>query len=185
MSPKNLDVPVECPDLVVDTDSEDEHPMLAEIAPETEPKIGGAYPDIGTSDPADRRRILELLQAHSHMFAENDLELGTTHLMEFRIDTEDNPPFRMRPYRPAWTQKKIIEEHIQNMLDAGVISPSCSPYASPIILVPKKKDPQTGEVAYRFCVDFRKLNGQTKKNAAPLPNIADVLDSMEGSTVFS
>ena len=78
---ERLGVPVECPDLVSGTDSGDEHPMLAEIAPETEPMIGGAYPDIGTSNPEERRSIMELLQSNSHMFAENDLELGTTHLM--------------------------------------------------------------------------------------------------------
>ena len=179
------DMPVECPRLVWDTDGEDECPQLADISPETEPMIGGAYPDIGTSDLKTRQRIIQLLQENSHMFAANDLELGTTHLMQFRIDTGDHPPFRQRPYRPAWTQKKVLDEHLQNMLDAGVISPSCSPYASPVILVPKKQDPQTGKTDYRLCVDYRRLNSITTKNAAPLPNIADVLDSMEGSTVYS
>ena len=179
------DMPVECPRLIQDTDSEDECPHLADISPEPEPMIGGAYPDIGTNDVQSRQKVMQLLQENSHMFASNDLELGTTHLMEFRIDTGEHPPFRQRPYRPAWTQKKVLEEHLQNMLDAGVISPSCSPYASPVILVPKKQDPQTGQMDYRLCIDYRRLNSITTKNAAPLPNIADVLDSLEGSTVYS
>ena len=65
------------------------------------------------------------------------------------------------------------------MLEQGVIQPSTSPWASPIILV-KKKDGK-----YRFCVDYRKLNSVTQKDAHPLPRIDDLLDSLHGSVMFS
>ena len=58
------------------------------------------------------------------------------------------------------------------MLSKGVIAPSTSPWASPILLVPKKD----GEL--RFVVDFRKINAAMKKNSRPLPRCDDLIDLM-------
>ncbi len=65
------------------------------------------------------------------------------------------------------------------MLDRGVIEPCQSSWASPVVLV-MKKDGTT-----RFCVDYRKLNGVTKKDAYPLPRTDDTLDALRGSVYFS
>lgn len=65
------------------------------------------------------------------------------------------------------------------MLERGVVEPSTSPWASPIVLV-KKKDGST-----RFCVDYRKLNDVTRKDAYPLPRIDATLDTLHGSQWFS
>ncbi len=65
------------------------------------------------------------------------------------------------------------------MLDRGVIEPCQSSWASPVVLV-TKKDGTT-----RFCVDYRKLNDITRKDAYPLPQIDDTLDVLCGSKYFS
>ena len=65
------------------------------------------------------------------------------------------------------------------MLAEGIIEPSCSPWASPIILVPKK------DGTTRFCVDYRKLNSVTKKDAHPLPHIQDIFDTLSGGKIFT
>ena len=65
------------------------------------------------------------------------------------------------------------------MMEAGVIEESNGPWASPVVLV-KKKDGST-----RFCVDYRRLNMATVKDAYPLPRVEDCLDTMAGASWFS
>ncbi|CAF4470281.1 unnamed protein product, partial [Rotaria magnacalcarata] len=65
------------------------------------------------------------------------------------------------------------------MLDQGIISPSTSPWASPVILVPKK------DGSLRFCIDNRKLNTVTIRDAYPLPRIDDTLDSLQQAKFVS
>ena len=63
------------------------------------------------------------------------------------------------------------------MLEAKIIRPSTSPWASPIVLVEKK------DGTVRFCVDYRKLNQLAKFDAYPMPRIEEVLDSI-GSAMY-
>ena len=65
------------------------------------------------------------------------------------------------------------------MLEKGIVEPSNSPWASPIVLV-SKKDGTT-----RFCVDYRKLNDVTVKDGYPLPRVDECLDALAGSKWFS
>ena len=65
------------------------------------------------------------------------------------------------------------------MLEKKIIEPSASPWASPVVLV-KKKDGTT-----RFCIDFRKLNDLTQKDAYPLPRIDAMLDTLHGPKWFT
>ena len=65
------------------------------------------------------------------------------------------------------------------MLERGVIEPSASPWASPVVLV-QKKDGST-----RFCIDYRKVTDATKKDAYPLPRIDATLDTLNGSRWFT
>ena len=72
-----------------------------------------------------------------------------------------------------------VRAHIQEMLDIGAICKSHSPWASTVVLVQKR------DGGLRFCIDLRKLNEWTIKDAYSLPWIDETLDSLQGSQWFS
>jgi hypothetical protein len=99
---------------------------------------------------------------------------------DHQIPLQENAvPPNTRPYRVPHKHKDELERQIKELLQAKIIRPSTSPFASPIILV-KKKDH-----SWRLCVDYRKLNALTVKNKFPIPIIEDLLDELHGATVFT
>jgi hypothetical protein len=88
-------------------------------------------------------------------------------------------PFRLRSYRYSDVKKKIIQDLVEKMLASGVIEPSTSEYASPVVIV-KKKDGQP-----RFCVDYRRLNAGIRDEAAPHPITQEMLRDLGQAKIFS
>ena len=123
--------------------------------------------------------VAKLLKEFQTVFAKDSFDLGRTHLVRHKIDIGDARPIKQPPRRMPISQIDEVHELIEDMHKRGVIEPSTSPWASPIVLV-KKKDGST-----RFCVDYRKLNEITKKDSYPLPRIDDTLDAVGNSTWFS
>lgn len=110
------------------------------------------------------------------VFALSDGELGCTDLVQHHtcIETGDHAPIKQLPYRTPVCRRGKILAMVNAMQDQGVIQPSASPWASPIVLVPKK------DGTLRFCVDYRHLNSVTRKDAHPLP-----LDTLGGARYFT
>eukprot|EP00794_Sanderia_malayensis_P011340 gene11340-biopygen9039 len=125
----------------------------------------------------EQAELLRVLERH-HVWPTSE-KLGTTHLVEHPIDVQGAQPVRQRPYRVPETKRKIIAQEIQKMLLSEVIQPSASPWSSPVVLIEKPN----GE--YRFCVDYRRLNAVTKKDAYPLPRIDETLDALGNAKVFT
>lgn len=86
-------------------------------------------------------------------------------------------PICQPPRRLPFHQRQAIQELVSDILNRKVVEPSSGPWSSPIVLL-KKKDGTT-----RFCVDFRKINDVTKKDAHPLPRI-DNTDTLGGAQWF-
>jgi hypothetical protein len=100
--------------------------------------------------------------------------------MQHTIDLEEGatPPAKA-PFRLSWAEQEELKKQLQELLEQGLIVPSLSPYGAPVLLV-KKKDG-----SYRMCVDYRQLNKITIRDRFPLPLIQELLDRLQGATVFS
>ena len=123
--------------------------------------------------------VKKLLEEYDHLFALNLKELGKTSLVQHEIKLSDKTPFKERYRRIPPHQYEEVRKHLQEILDIGAICRSTSPWASPVVLVCKK------DGSLQFCIDLRKLNNQTIKDAQSLPRIKDSLNCLDGATTFS
>ena len=155
---------------------EREEESSGELPTHLEEMIQRASPNIKPSTREGLRRILLELQ---EVFACTGGKWGRNGRCRHRINVQGHRPVKLPPRRYPLAQREIVEEELKKMIENDIIEPSSSPWASNVVLV-KKKD---GSV--RFCVDYRKLNAVTKKDAYPLPHIGDTLDSLAGSKWFS
>ncbi|XP_060202731.1 uncharacterized protein LOC132631149 [Lycium barbarum] len=132
------------------------------------------------ANPTIDIRLLDLLSEFKLLFEEPKQLPPSRGVFDHRIVLKNGTePINKRPYRYPSVKKDIIEELVQQMLDQGIIQPSCSPFASPVVLVGKK------DGSWRMCVDYRDLNKFTVKNKFPIPIVEDLLDELEGSKIFS
>ncbi|CAM4559852.1 unnamed protein product [Caretta caretta] len=115
----------------------------------------------------ERQQIKELCTSFVPVFS---AILGQTKRAYHSIDTGNTRPIRAQPYRVSPQAKAAVEREIQDMLQMGVIRPSGSAWASPVVLVPKPD----GEI--RFCVDYRKLNAVTRPDNYPMPRTNKLLE---------
>ena len=121
----------------------------------------------------------EMLKRNAKVFSKDDMDMERTNLVKHHIKLTDPVPFKEAYRRIPPQMYDEVKTHLQEMLDLGAIRPSNSPWASAIVLV-RKKDGRL-----RFCIDLRKLNDRTVKDAYSLPRIESILDSLGGAQIFS
>ena len=133
------------------------------------------------SDLSDNQssQLEELLRSCEDIFSSGPNDFGHTNKITQKINTGDTTQIHQAPRRLPENRRERVGSMIQAMIDQDVIQSSCSPWAARIVLV-KTKDGST-----RFCVDYRRLNDVTKKDAHPLPRIDDTLDALSGAKMFS
>ncbi|GBG71101.1 hypothetical protein CBR_g8400 [Chara braunii] len=85
-----------------------------------------------------------------------------------------------RIYRMSLGELDELRRQLKELVEKGWIRPSVSPYGSPVLFVPKKK-----EGTLRMCIDYRGLNAIAVKNREPLTRIDDLLDRVQGCWYFS
>lgn len=129
--------------------------------------------------PEWKDRLTSRLREMPEVFSLHSQDFGCTDKVKHKINLTDETPFkhRARPIHPE--DMEAVKKHLQELLDAGVIRESVSPYSSPIVVVKKK----SGDV--RLCIDYRKLNQRTIKDAYALPKLEDTFMALTGSKWFS
>ena len=140
------------------------------------PLMDGLSEDLSA---VQRNQLAATLYEYRDVFSEGPHDMGRTNLVTHCIDTQDSRPIRQPPRRLPIAKQEIERAEVEKMLEKEVIEPSSSSWSSPVVLV-TKKDGST-----RFCVDYRRVNKVTRKDAYPLPRIDDTLDALSGSMFFS
>lgn len=122
-----------------------------------------------------------LIQKYSNIFSKNKYDVGLINIEPQRIKLTSDLPICIRPYRTSPAEEAEIQSQIEQLLKAGFIQPSNSPYSAPVTLAYKKGENKKT----RLCIDFRKLNAIAKSDAEPLPLIDGVLDKLSQAKIFS
>lgn len=129
--------------------------------------------------PEQKSQLSVLLEKYSFVFATEDEDLGYADKVQHEIHLTDDVPVTQPYRRIPPTQYSEVREHIGKLLKKGIIRESSSAYASPIVLVRKS------DGSLRLCVDYRKLNAKTRRDAFPLPRIDESFDALRGAKFFS
>ena len=129
--------------------------------------------------PEWKERVTAKLRAVPEVFSQHDLDFGCTDKVKHCIKLSDETPFKQRA-RPIHPQDlEAVRRHLRELLAAGVIRESSSPFSSPIVVVRKRNND------IRLCIDYRRLNLQTVKDAYALPNLEETFSALTGSKWFT
>ena len=107
--------------------------------------------------PQTQEDFNELCKKYDDIMSKNSGDIGKTMLVEMEIDTGNHPPPASKPYTLPLKHYEWVQREIETLEKAGIIERSISPWASPIVIVPKKSAP--GEPPRRrMCIDYRRIN---------------------------
>lgn len=122
-------------------------------------------------DDNERNQLIFTIHKHQKAFSESKYDVGQLSSTECEINLTDNIPINMRPFETSQHQRAAIDEQIDQLLKAGIISESLSPYAAPIVMVKKKDEGEKN----RMCTDFRRLNRKTVPESYYFPVVNEIM----------
>ena len=154
----------------------DQNPRQPDAVQQRRDIVERADPSVPTDT---REQLSTLIDTYEDIFSYSEFDLGSTDIVQHEINTTVNPPSKqaLRPQPRA--RLPVIDNLLHEMQSQGIIEPCQSEWASNIVLVTKK------DGSIRFCVDYRKLNSLTQKDAYPLPRIDTCLDTLSGAVWYS
>ena len=141
--------------------------------------------------PKTQEAFNELCKKYDDIISKNSGDIGNTMLVEMDIDTGNHPPIASKPYTLPLKHYEWVHREKETLDKAGIIERSISPWASPVVIVPKKSAPRR-----RMCVDYRRINKLqpevTKADGRkgcisliPLQKIDKLYAKLKGYKVFS
>ena len=145
--------------------------------------------------PKTQKAFDKLCEKYDDIISKNSGDIGKTMLVEMEIETGNHPPIALKPYTLPLKHYEWVQKEIETLERAGIIERSISPWASPVVIVPKKSAP--GEPPRRrMCIDYRRINklqpevtnadgGKGCISLIPLPKIDKLYAKLKGYKVFS
>lgn len=138
-----------------------------------------SFPTNIDTDLTDKTKLTEILTKHTEAFVmTSPIKKVSTGTLKIRLK-DPSRVVQRRPYRLAPIERENVKNIICDLKQRGIVRDSCSPYASPILLV-KKKDGTD-----RLCVDYRELNSNIVRDQYPLPLIQDQIDKLGTAKFFT
>ena len=128
---------------------------------------------------SEQKQARQLLLKWEHLFPHSNLDLDKTALIKHKIQLTDQTPFKEHYQNTCPHMYEDVRVHIQEMLDIGAIHKSHSLWSSSVLLVWKK------DGVLKFCINLRKINNWTVKDAYSLPQMDETPDTLQGSRWFS
>ena len=138
----------------------------------------------------------KLCEEYDDIFSKDSSDIGKTPLITMEIETGDSPPVCQRPYNLPLKHIDWVQKELNTLEKAGVNTRSVSPWASPIVIVPKRM--ALGEPPKKsLCVDYRVINSLLPKvnkahskakgvlTLVPLPKIDEIYARLKVSKVYS
>lgn len=125
---------------------------------------------------SEKESIENLLKEESQIFEDIDVPIAQ---VEHYINTGSHTPISTAPYRISPKMKILLKQELEEMLRKNIIAEMESPWAFPVVLIPKKDN------KIRLCVDYRRLNAITTTDTYPLPRMDDLLQTAKTTPFMS
>jgi len=127
----------------------------------------------------ERKQLTQILKRNHDVFVKDNSSFGKCPWVKYRIHTPpDHPPIKQQARPLPLHYRKAVHDTIMKYLECGALKPSQSPWASPLVCVPKK----SGEI--RVAIDYRLLNAITEVPAIPIPRTRELLQRMGGHNFY-
>ncbi|KAL4107216.1 hypothetical protein QTP88_017599 [Uroleucon formosanum] len=128
------------------------------------------------NDTETRVKLTEILNKYAIVFSD---KVGRTKLIEHEIFLTDPSPIALKPYPYPQRKQAAIDDMVRDIENQGLVAPSTSPWAAPVVLGKKKYG------TFRLCVDYRRLNDVTESDAYPMPDLNKMIRQMRSAKIFS
>lgn len=177
--PEKLEV-LACLEVIASVSSEDDHQddtFHEKISPEMVGKE--SIRDVTICDELtdkEKGQLESLLSEYSDIFSDVP---KITDVIQHTIKTTTDEPIYKKPYQIPYALKSQVKNEVDRMLQAGIVEPSDSPYAAPVVLVRKP------DSSIRFCIDYRGLNSVTVFDPVPMPRMEDILNKVSKAKYIS
>jgi len=136
--------------------------------------------DFKTASAVDLERLSQEVASEVESVIDNyNPERNLTSPVEMKILLTDELPVYQHPRRLAYCDQKIVDDQVPDWLEEGIIKPSTSEFASPVVLVDKKNGKK------RLCCDYRKLNEKIVRDNFPTAQMDCVIEKLQGGQVFT
>ena len=135
--------------------------------------------DVKHLEDNEMQKFQKMLLTNKKIFAMKNTDLGCAKDVKHKIELEDDAPVKERYRRIPTAMFEAVRKEIMTMQEAGVIRESRSPYCSPVTIVTKK------DGSPRVCIDLRRVNAKTKKDAKSMPRVNEIMDALSGARMFT